>query len=175
MITKFVAAGLAWLAISGAAMANDIYLDAGVLPVSPSTPFGHVFAHDAHAFTDTIDFVLSTSHLGSSANYLNVKFSDIDVFNIAGLNYSIWAGPSGSNLVLLGGFYGDNGTHDLGDLTPGAYHIVFTGLSNGTSGGAYGVSLVSGVPEPETLAMMLGGLGLMGWVGRRRKSANTTA
>ncbi len=28
---------------------------------------------------------------------------------------------------------------------------------------------VPGIPEPETYALMLGGLGLMGWLGRRRK------
>ena len=30
---------------------------------------------------------------------------------------------------------------------------------------------VSAVPEPETYAMMLAGLGMMGWVARRKKSA----
>ncbi len=35
------------------------------------------------------------------------------------------------------------------------------------------ISAVSAVPEPETYAMMLGGLGLMGFVARRRNKAAT--
>lgn len=31
------------------------------------------------------------------------------------------------------------------------------------------VAWVAAVPEPETYAMMLAGLGLMGWMARRRK------
>jgi hypothetical protein len=34
---------------------------------------------------------------------------------------------------------------------------------------------VNSVPEPETYAMLLAGLGLMGCVGRRRKQNNTVA
>lgn len=51
---------------------------------------------------------------------------------------------------------------------------VLTGWTNagGSDSGAYTVSLsapVGAVPEPETYAMMLAGLGLMGFVARRRK------
>jgi hypothetical protein len=48
--------------------------------------------------------------------------------------------------------------------------IVFAkehgGLSKNTL--AVNIELTSAVPEPETYAMMLAGLGLLGWVGRRR-------
>jgi hypothetical protein len=33
--------------------------------------------------------------------------------------------------------------------------------------------VVASIPEPETYALMLGGLGVIGWVGRRRRNANS--
>jgi hypothetical protein len=175
MKTKFAIAGLAWLALSGAAWANDIAVNAGVLPISPQAPYGHLFVHDASPFTDTIDFIVSTGSLGSSANPLNVKFENMDVFNIVGLSYEIWGGTSAASTDWYGSFPGNNTTYDIGVVAPGAYHLVVTGMADGLYGGAYGVALVSGVPEPETLAMLLAGLGLVGVVARRRKAANTLA
>lgn len=174
MKTKFAIAGLVSLLLSGAALANDISIDAGVLPISPLKPYSHVFIHDANAFTDTIDFVVSAGSLGSSANPLNLKFAGSDVYNIAGLSYALWGGTSAQNAVFYGQFSGDNTTFDI-DLNPGAYHVLVSGVANGSDGGVYALALVSGVPEPETLAMMLAGLGLVGVVVRRRNSAKPSA
>jgi hypothetical protein len=52
----------------------------------------------------------------------------------------------------------------------GSYFIHIAGTSTGTAGYNGTLSLVSPVPEPEAGAMMLVGLGLMGFVARRRKS-----
>ena len=171
MKTTFIAAALACLTFSGAAMANNITIDAGVLPISPSTPYGHLFVHDASPFTDTIDFYVSTAGLGTSANLLNVQFNGLDIFNITGLSYSVWGGTTAASTTNFYGTYaGNNTTNNIGSILPGAYHLVINGLSNGTNGGAYGVALVSGVPEPESVAMMLAGLGLLGLVKRRKQA-----
>jgi hypothetical protein len=172
MKTKFVMAGLAWLLLGSAAWANDIAVDAGVLPISPTAPYGHLFVHDASAFTDTIDFIVSTGSLGSSANPLNVKFDNLDVFNIVGLSYAIWGGTSAASTDWYGSFPGDNTSQDIGVVAAGAYHLVVTGVANGSSGGAYGVALVSGVPEPEMLALMLAGLGLVGMAVRHKRAVD---
>ncbi len=171
MKTKFVLASLALLAASGMASANNISIDAGVLSVSPATPYSHLFVHDASPFTDTIDFVVSTGSLGASANPLNVQFRGMNVFDIQGLSYSVWGGTSAASTAWYGTFPGNNISYDIGLNLPGAYHLVVTGVADGLAGGAYGVALVSGVPEPEMVGMMLAGLGIMGVVVRRKKTA----
>lgn len=52
----------------------------------------------------------------------------------------------------------------------GNYFIHIAGTSKGTAGYTGTLSLVSPVPEPETGAMMLVGLSLMGFVAHRRKA-----
>lgn len=58
-------------------------------------------------------------------------------------------------------------------LTAGNYYLQVTGAVLGTAGGNYSNTFeltpaVSAVPEPETYAMLLAGLGLVGFVGRRK-------
>jgi hypothetical protein len=60
----------------------------------------------------------------------------------------------------------------LGELasTTSAYNVSIWGVSNGASGsGQQDVAIFAPVPEPEIYAMMGIGLGLMGWVARRRR------
>ena len=58
-----------------------------------------------------------------------------------------------------------------GTLAAGHYYLYVSGITNGTLGGLYnGAITVSAppVPEPESYAMFLAGLGLMGVIVRRR-------
>lgn len=54
-------------------------------------------------------------------------------------------------------------------------HARFSNVGADNSGGigAWTLKSVSAVPEPETYAMMLAGLGLMGGIARRRKAKQT--
>ncbi|WP_317205306.1 FxDxF family PEP-CTERM protein [Janthinobacterium sp.] len=57
-------------------------------------------------------------------------------------------------------------------LSAGSYFLKVEGNVIGNGGGTYGGDLtVSAVPEPETYAMLLAGLGLLGFAARR-KAAN---
>lgn len=56
--------------------------------------------------------------------------------------------------------------------TAGAYKFFVAGFATGSMGGSYGGVLqsVTAVPEPETYAMMLAGLGALGFLARRRRT-----
>jgi hypothetical protein len=63
-----------------------------------------------------------------------------------------------------------NISYDFGVLAGGDYYYSVTGTGTGTVGGFYTISsTVTPVPEPETLALMLAGLGVMGTLMSRRR------
>lgn len=56
------------------------------------------------------------------------------------------------------------------DLAPGSYVLEVRGNLTGTSGGSYaGVLNLAPVPEPGALGMMFAGLGMLGFMMRRRQ------
>jgi hypothetical protein len=53
-----------------------------------------------------------------------------------------------------------------------SYYLAVNGTVLSATGSAYGGTvLITPVPEPETYAMLLGGLGIMAFLARRRKAA----
>lgn len=65
----------------------------------------------------------------------------------------------------------DPGTPNLANLAPGTYTLVVSGRTL-ADGGAFGGTLsIAAVPEPETYAMFLAGLGMLGAIARRRMGA----
>lgn len=99
-------------------------------------------------------------------------------FTATGSNTAVWTG-SGSFVNLSAATEGAGAVWSLSDPFGGAAvkSIAFTALKGacGSAGGAcnnqsdYTLISVSAVPEPESYAMMLAGLGLMGFVASRRK------
>lgn len=60
-------------------------------------------------------------------------------------------------------------------LAPGSYSLVVSGIVRSDSGpGTYNGSFVAMVPEAETVAVMALGLGMVGWMVKRRKKQGQT-
>ena len=166
---KIVAATLLSLA-AGFAAADNFQIDAGAITTDVMNPNGHMFTHEVGMFTDTIDFTIPAGSLGSSANALILSLGNTKVFSITGLTYSVYGGTSMDGGPLYQTYVGDNTTFHLPLSVAGAYHIMASGVADGTMGGSYAISLVSSVPEPATYGMMIGGLALVGAIARRRKN-----
>ena len=124
----------------------------------------------AGAFVDTLTFTVTTASTfnGSITSVVNGT-QDVDFMSIVltpgvlsfaavlGDPVEVWATPAA-------GF----------GLTPGVYTLTLTG-TNSASVGSYAGNLAvtpglpALVPEPETYAMLLAGLGIVGLLARRRR------
>lgn len=87
---------------------------------------------------------------------------------------SFGPGYWGSGTPILNGtstgFFGSGEVHGVIRL-PGSFDsITFTHVSEGWHGFTVGVAGIAPVPEPETYAMLLAGLGLLGFAARRKKT-----
>ncbi len=91
-----------------------------------------------------------------------------------GWGESIFTGANDVSLTSAfeNGISGNVGANSVSlifdDLAPGWYAMYIGGTNNATAGGAFNLT-VSAVPEPETYAMLLAGLGLVGWRLRNRE------
>lgn len=160
MNIKSLLAAVSMAVAAGAVQANDV---TGTPSFSGLTATFEAL-HTAGAFTDTFTFLVSGSTTASvSIVTIGAGVADID-FTGSTLN--------GAPLVL---------TTDAGGFvellyTPSAYAVTgpLTLVITGTSGAnaSYTGSLnVGAVPEAGTLALMLAGIGAVGWVARRRQQA----
>ncbi|MGB4810946.1 MAG: FxDxF family PEP-CTERM protein [Methylophilaceae bacterium] len=160
MKIKQIVLGLTVVFASTSAMADVFNINV----ISDTTSFNHANVTSG-AFSDTWNFNISglVSADGILTNFASRADQNID-FTSATLN--------GVGLVI------DN-TGVFGLLSSAVlFPTNFTGplqlIVNGTSGGngSYSGNLnIAAVPEPETYALMLAGLGLIGFAARRNKVA----
>ncbi len=104
--------------------------------------------------------------------------SPSNVFDISNGTLSLFADNGDldyTNDTLVGSSFSFDNTSVTGVFSPlaaGNYFYEVTGNVTGSVGGSYTLSsTVSAVPEPETYAMLLAGLGLVGFSARRRRVA----
>jgi hypothetical protein len=132
-----------------------------------TTSFSDTFSTANPSFTDNFTFIAPYASTGGA-----VAGSIFSGFPF--LSFSSFSLLQGSTTVASGTISGPSFAPyifaSLGPvgLTAGtAYDLQIKGSS--PAGGGYSGSLILSVPEPSTWAMMLGGLGLIGFMSYRRR------
>jgi len=168
----WVASALALGAVGAQAGTFD-WGDHGTLEVGTNMVSG--------SFTDYWQFTIDPEHLVSSTAVAN-NLGGGSVLHITDGAYSLWSMGAddkiggGDDSMLSSGSWSFDGTS--GDathsvlLSPGSYYYMVTGKGDGafTGMGLYSLtSTIAPVPETETWAMMLAGLGMLGFLAARRR------
>ncbi len=151
------------------AQAQSISVGVGTI-TAPST-FSQVIQKAIGGFTDTWSFDISapTFAAGSVSN-LAISIPNLSLFNITGLSAQLYTGTN----VLIDDLDDNPGSTagikvGSGLFPPGSYYFKLSGTANGTFGGQYVFAVTTlPVPEPESYAMLLAGLGVMGAIAVRR-------
>jgi hypothetical protein len=158
------------------AMGSTAALGVSLGPIdlsSGSASFGNTPI--AGAFVDTATFTVITPSVANASvtavvnGNQDVDFTSIVITGPAGsfafnlLNpdpVELWALPAAGAL-----------------LSPGTYTLTLTGSNSaaiGSYGGNIAVSVAAPVPEPETYTLLLAGLGVLGFIARRRNARTTS-
>lgn len=176
---KNTKAVLSAIVLAGAALTSQLTLAADVshAPVALSlldgtSDFGASFAagNNGNTFADQFTFSMTGQNdvdsLVSSISRSAVTGLEIDSFDLY---------QSGDVLVAVGTML-QSGSIDLwslmaSNLAPGDYYVQVSGSLVSDGSGSFGANLnITPVPEPETYGLMLAGLGVLGFLGRRRRS-----
>ena len=157
-------------------------------PVSIGVPlsFGGLAANGS--FNDVFTFTLPPNG-GTGYSAANFTLLPSSLYSTVLSTMSLFTDPDGSVSVFGNLFNGDEvmkassitGGSTINLIYPasagGKYLLVITGITTGSSGGIYtgaiSASAVAAVPEPESYAMLLAGLGVMGAIAIRRNRSKS--
>ena len=151
--------------------------------VSEPTGIAGTVLGDGKSFSDIFTFTLSDPSLGASFDVINVPATVSGQTSFDGILSALSLFSAGANGAVGGGDDtllatstlpgSESLTLDYNQSLSGLSYITVTGISN-ASGGAIYAGEIAPIPEPETYAMLLAGLGLMGAVVRRRGMKKTS-
>lgn len=162
---------------SSSALANQVFNEATDLPITKN--FGLFVLQDLGSFTDTIKFGLVSSTTITAVNVSNVIPND----SSSTYDWHIsdaWVQLYDVTNTAIGSRWAYDGNTGLVDhnytLNQGSYYFKVTGVADGTglkfnNVTTYGnyTFAVTAIPEPESFAMILAGISLIGLVISRRK------
>jgi hypothetical protein len=160
------------LGLVSQAQAVDITTNIGLLPTEPTTFNGTITHLGSTSFTDTFNFSMPSSGLSALVADFEISFGPNALYDINSITAVLYNGSNGSGSWIsnLAGS-GTNTVNDSFGLVAGnSYSILVSGTPIGSAGGIYAYAFTAAVPEAETYAMMLAGLGLLGFMVRRRTS-----
>lgn len=181
---------LAAAAVFGATQASATTLTFDSLTATDYTAFSS-YAEAGYTFTLVTGVGASVGHIGDgtyqagtlnwhdgydngTGSYLRLTRTDNAAFDL--LSFDFQTADVGHTLALTGS--GSQSLSLVGALTlatasPAWTNVTYVDFVPSTSGAGIdnvNVQLASAVPEPETYAMLLMGLGAVGFIGKRRKS-----
>lgn len=155
---------------------GDFPYDLGVNPTDNNI---YSVTHDVESFFDVFTFSLTSASdtISSAVSLLFPGLGDVgSSYEINNGTLSLFSDPDGDgaagvNAQLATANFGDStGVLAYNNAAAGSYYWAVAGDAVGSNGGVYlyAANTAAVVPEPETYAMMLAGLGLIGFIGRRR-------
>jgi hypothetical protein len=159
----------AFITLSAANVSGGILQTGGSIPQVATLP-----ADTLTGGPDAVGTWLSSDTVGAGGGNATVSFAATNYLSF------LWGTIDAYNTIVVNGTnytYADFGLP--ADQASGAY-VTFSSDATDISSVQFvstGISMevanfaVSAVPEPETYALMLGGLGLVGFMARRRKAA----
>ena len=180
----------AWVAAAAVALSSpamaDVF-DFGEVTLSQGDSFfglGFVM-HDVGAFEDYFLFSLNDPGVTlwrGAANFNTPTLANFSTIGLGKLEIYFDRGAHGvdGDDVLAGELASGNDISYVNDgLNNDSYYLKYSGVVSGPTAAIYsyalgvevaaGVRSVTAVPEPDTYAMVLAGLGMLGVVARRRR------
>jgi len=179
-----IALAFAGGAASAATVGQFTTLDNMVASDNPTIGPVGAAAHGDFQLAQAVDVVYNFNLADASDLFTYAKeFESLDV-QLLPANFTLYsgtsAGNSGTAAAMIGttfSFAGGNAvTTTYSNLAAGNYFFEVTGTATGVLGADYDLNInantpggpLPGVPEPANVALLLAGLGLMGFMAKRR-------
>lgn len=174
--------------LSGASFgANATTTHLGNVALNVPTSFSASVLAPDNTFNDIFTFSLDSLNLSSGYNVINFPVNIPEGgFNSVLATLTLVSNMNGivgdsddvvlkSTVLPSAGNTSENLSLAWDTPIDGPAYLNVTGITNGSLGGLYNgsIAITSAVPEPESFAMLLAGLGLMGAVVRRRSMNKT--
>lgn len=164
--------------------ANATTTHLGTVSTEEPKGFAGTVLGDGMSFSDIFSFTVSEPNVSSTYVVQNVPTMVTESTSFDGILSALSLFSAGANGVVGGGDDmllasttapgGESLSLGYDQSLSGASFITVTGVSNASGGAIYAGEIAAVIPEPETYAMLLAGLGLMGAVVRRRSKNKTS-
>ncbi|MET3132082.1 hypothetical protein AAKU55_002352 [Oxalobacteraceae bacterium GrIS 1.11] len=164
----------AMLAQGAQAAVIDISSAPAAIALAPhgSVSFGDKFKNNLKDDVFADHFTFTTSGTNKLDLILtSISTSPLNGLNISGLGLYRWDGRlTMAGIQVLSGAV-DKWTLADADLAAGSYYLKVSGNLVSNTGGAFAANghIISAVPEPDSYALILAGVGLIAWLRRRRR------